>query len=86
MGKYPYTESWKITLESLNVGINIKDGGMIEVTFPNASIIETESGPVMGFVIDPELAMYLAGSIIHAAFTVAEHGDGDDDGEEDDDK
>ena len=55
---------------------------MIEIAFPNADIIETEEGPVMGFRCSAESALYAGGSIIHAAFAAMESGGDEEDGED----
>ena len=68
-------------LDGLKIRIEAKEDGSIEVAFPNAEIIETEEGPMMGFKCDPKSAVYIGGSIIHAGFTCLEAGEEDEDGE-----
>ena len=74
--------SWTIILDGLKIRIEAKEDGSIEVAFPNAEIIETEEGPMMGFKCDPKSAVYIGGSIIHAGFTCLEAGEENDGGEE----
>lgn len=74
--------SWTIILDGLKIRIEAKEDGSIEVAFPNAEIIETEEGPMMGFKCDPKSAVYIGGSIIHAGFTCLEAGEDNEGGEE----
>lgn len=60
-------------MATLNIHIEVKDGGVIEVAFPDADIIELESGPAMGFRCDAQMAMYIGASITHAAFACMEN-------------
>ena len=64
-------------MEELRIRVEVKEDGTIEIAFPNADIIETDQGPMMGFRCSPDAAMYAGGSIIHAAFTAMGHGHDD---------
>lgn len=57
-------------MDELKIRVEAKPDGMIEISFPNADIIETEHGPMMGFRCTPDSALYAGGAIIHAAFSV----------------
>lgn len=59
---------------------------MIEVAFPNADIIDTDQGPMMGFRCTPDSALYAGGAIVHAAFSVMGMDSEDDEEEEEDDE
>jgi hypothetical protein len=71
-------------LEELRIRVEVKEDGTIEIAFPNADIIETEQGPMMGFRCSPDAAMYAGGSIVHAAFTAMGHVVDDESEEEED--
>ena len=81
MGKCQSTGKRATILEGLKIRIEAKEDGTIEVAFPNAEIIETEEGPMMGFKCDPKSAVYIGGSIIHAGFACLEAGEENEDGE-----
>ncbi len=70
-------------MEELRIRVEVKEDGTIEIAFPNADIIDTDQGPMMGFRCSPDAAMYAGGSIIHAAFTAMGHGYDDESEEED---
>lgn len=69
--------------ETLNIRFFHQDDGSIAVAFPNAEIIETEEGPMMGFCCDANSAVFIGGSIIHAGFEMIEHLRQDENGETD---
>jgi len=71
----------KIILESLKISINISDEGVMEIAFPNAEVIESDNGPMMGFRCDVNSAMWIAGAIISSAFEYAARGEEDEDDE-----
>ena len=81
MGTCQSIGRWTTILDGLKIRIEAKEDGSIEVAFPNAEIIETEEGPMMGFKCDPKSAVYIGGSIIHAGFTCLEAGEENEDGE-----
>lgn len=66
---------------TLRIKFSNQGDGSLAVTFPNAEIIETDEGPMMGFLCDANGAVFIGGSIIHAGFEVLEADNEDENGD-----
>jgi len=65
---------------SLKIKFIQQEDGSLAVAFPDASIVETEEGPMMGFYCDANSAVFIGGAIVHAGFDMIEQDSEDEDG------
>ena len=79
------TSNSEITLDLQQDTVQIRfsqhEDGSLGVAFPNAEVIETDEGPMMGFYCDANSAVFIGGSIIHAGFELIGQDREDEDGE-----
>ena len=70
-----------LSQETLQIRFSQHEDGSLGVAFPNAEVIETDEGPMMGFYCDANSAVFIGGSIIHAGFELIERDRENEDGE-----
>ena len=60
-------------MDRISIKFSVNNEGMIDISFPNAKIIESDDGPMMGITCDINSAVYLGGAIIHEALSILEY-------------